>query len=40
MKNEIFLRAMGDVDDDLIADAHTVTKKVRLPMRHFAALAA
>mgnify|MGYP000146712278 CR=1 FL=1 len=31
---------MGDVDDDLIADAHTVTKKVRLPMRHFAALAA
>ncbi len=40
MKNEIFLRAMGEIDDDLIADAHTVTKKMQLPMRHFAALAA
>ena len=40
MKNEVFLRAIGDIDDDLIADAHTVTKKARMPLRHFAALAA
>ena len=40
MKNEIFMRAVGEIDDDLIADAHTVPKHTRFPLRHFAALAA
>ena len=40
MKNEILARAIGEIDDDLIADAHTVTKRVRLPLRQLCAMAA
>lgn len=40
MKNEILARAIGEIDDDLIADAHTVTKRARLPLRRLSAMAA
>ena len=40
MKNEILARAIGEIDDDLIADAHTVSRKVRLPARRLGAMAA
>lgn len=40
MKNEILARAIGDIDDDLIADAHTVSGRVRIPLRRLYAMAA
>ena len=40
MKNEILARAIGEIDDDLIADAHTVSGRVQLPLRRLCAMAA
>lgn len=40
MKNEALARAISELDDDLIADAHTAVRKVRFPARRFCAMAA
>lgn len=40
MKNEILARAIGEIDDDLIADAHTAARKVQFPARRLGAMAA
>lgn len=40
MKNEILVRAIGEIDDALIADAHAGSKRVRFPIRRMTAFAA
>lgn len=40
MKNEILVRAIGEIDDVLIADAHAEIKKVRFPLQRITAFAA